>query len=69
MRPFALVRLEDVSGVSGTGVVAQGVEFSGGTTAMHWMVEPRSTAVYNSVSDLIATHGRGGKTQLRWLVW
>ena len=30
MNSFILRRLEDVSGVSGTGVVAEGVEFSNG---------------------------------------
>jgi hypothetical protein len=34
MRLFLLIRNEDVSGVSGTGIVAEGVEFSDGTVAM-----------------------------------
>jgi len=33
-RPFVLRRLVDETGVSGTGVVAEGVEFSDGTVAL-----------------------------------
>lgn len=36
-----ILRSEDVSGTSGTGVVAEGVEFSNGQVAIHWNPEPR----------------------------
>lgn len=37
MRKFTITRINDQSGVSGTGVVIQGVEFSSGHLAMHWL--------------------------------
>lgn len=64
---FVLVRDEDESGVSGTGVVAQGVEFSDGTCVLHWMTDYRSTAVYRNLEELEAIHGHGGKTRIVWL--
>lgn len=67
MRTFALIRHSDPSGVSGTGVVAQGVVFSDGTTVLRWMLDTRSTGVYESLADMIAIHGHGGQTEVRFL--
>jgi len=67
MRLFLLVRDEDVSGVSGTGIVAEGVEFSDGTVAMRWLRRPFSVAFYGSIRDVVAVHGHGGRTQVKWL--
>lgn len=64
MRVFNLVRNQDVSGVSGTGVVAQGVEFDDGTCAMRWLTGTASTAVYASLQDVETIHGHGGATQV-----
>ena len=64
---FVLDRAEDHSGISGTGIVAEGVMFSDGTSVLRWVVGLRSTAVYNSMDDLVAIHGHNGSTQVRWL--
>jgi hypothetical protein len=65
-RRFVLNRREDPSGTSGVGVVAEGVAFTDGTVALRWVVALRSTAVYNSVDDLIAIHGHDGATIVVW---
>lgn len=72
MRRFRLVRYQDASGVSGTGVVAEGVEFSSGQAALQWLrsaraERPGATSLYHGVEDVIAVHGHGGKTALIWL--
>lgn len=68
MRLFHLVRNEDESGVSGTGTVAEGVQFTDGACALRWLTFITSTAFYNSVEDLIAIHGHGGgRTLVEWL--
>lgn len=41
MRVFELERLEDVSGISGTGIVAQGVEFDNGKVCIAWGLPPK----------------------------
>ncbi len=67
MRLFTLERDEDVSGVSGTGTVAEGVEFSDGRVAMRWQVGvPRSTVIWDSIEDAITIHGHDGRTRLVW---
>lgn len=67
MRRFELIRTEDLSGVSGTGRVAEGVEFTDGTCAMRWCTELSSTAIYSTVGQLVAIHGHEGRTELRYV--
>lgn len=66
-RLFAMVRDEDESGVSGTGIVAEGVEFSDGTVAIRWRSHIKSTAIYESIRACSAIHGHGGKTKVVYL--
>lgn len=67
MRRFNLVRNEDESGVSGTGIVAQGIQFDTGKCAMAWLTNVSSVAIYESITDLEAIHGHGGKTVIEWI--
>lgn len=61
---FHLQRDADESGVSGTGRVADGVEFQDGTVVLRWLGSRASTVVYASIADVEAVHGHGGKTRL-----
>lgn len=67
MRRFELHRDHDPSGVSGTGVVAEGVEWSDGRAALHWLTAGGSTCVYDSTAHLQRIHGHGGATRVVWL--
>lgn len=67
MRRFRLVRKEDVSGVSGTGVVAEGIEFSDGTAVLRWLTMGGSTGVYGGVAHLVSIHGHNGATEVEFL--
>lgn len=64
-RAFRLERDEDESGVSGTGIVAHGVQFADGQCVL-WWPNHHSIAVYPSVSALVAIHGHNGKTRLEF---
>ena len=64
---FVLRRDDDESGVSGIGVVAQGVIFTDGVVALRWMGSRKSTAVYASIEDVEKIHGHGGKTKIVFL--
>jgi hypothetical protein len=66
-RVFALVRTADVSGVSGTGVVARGVQFADGTTVIRWESDHASTVVWDSLADAMAVHGHDGATTAVWI--
>jgi hypothetical protein len=64
-----LVRSEDVTGVSGTGVVAEGVLFSNGVVALQWTSEFPTSVVFHQrgMESVEAVHGHGGKTTIEWV--
>lgn len=66
-RRFELFRHTDMSGVSGTGVVAEGIQFSDGSVAVRWKGANPSTAAWDSLAGVIAVHGHNGATEIRWL--
>lgn len=67
MRRFVFNRIKDVSGLSGTGVVVEGVEFSGGWVALTWLSPLSSVSFYPNVKTAIEIHGHEGQTVLQWL--
>lgn len=67
MRRFNLERSEDVSGSSGIGIVAQGVEFDNGKCSMSWIQKYTSIGVYTSILELEYIHGHEGRTKVVWL--
>ena len=67
MRRFMLIRVEDLTGVSGTGEVAEGTVFSSGLAVIHWLREPYAMGVYQSLEDVITVHGHEGRTQLQFI--
>ena len=66
-RLFQLHRHRDVTGVSGTGVVADGVVWPDGTVAVRWRGERPSTVVWESLEDAMSRHGHDGNTIIHWL--
>lgn len=65
---FLLRRTEDVTGVSGTGVVAEGIQFSDGTVVVRWVTgDHRSTVLWPSIESVVAIHGHGGATVVQWI--
>lgn len=63
-RLFTLVRAEDVSGTSGTGVVAEGVEFSDGTCVVHWLSQMFSIEICDNLHVVEKIHGHEGRTKV-----
>lgn len=63
MRTFTMHRDLDVTGVSGTGVVAEGVIFDDGTTVVRWHGPRCSTVVWDTFMDAALVHGHGGATR------
>lgn len=67
MRKFYLRRLEDETGISGTGVVTEGYQYEvSGICVMRWLTETSSVAIYKSIDDVITIHGHQGKTVVEW---
>lgn len=64
---FHLLRKTDATGVSGTGLVAEGVRFSDGTCCVRWRTVYASTCTYASIEDVHHIHGHGGATVIDFL--
>ena len=64
MKIFYLKRTEDESGISGTGRVAQGFIFDNGKVAVTWLSDHPSVTIYDSIGEVHAIHGHGGKTEV-----
>ena len=60
IRTFTVARQYDETGVSGEGVVIEGVTLATGQCIAHWLFPPPrgSIAVFDSMSDFIAVHIR-----------
>ncbi len=67
MRRFEFHRAVDSTGTSGTGVVAEGIEFSNGQIAIHWISQLESVNVYANAKVADALHSHGGNTKIVWL--
>ena len=68
MRRFVLARHEDITGLSGVGIVAEGVEWRGGTADLHWVTEHETFVHWpGGVDAILAVHGHNGASVIRWL--
>lgn len=63
-RLFVLQRNEDVSGTSGLGVVAEGVEFSDGSCVLHWLSQYHSIEFCANLHVVEQIHGHEGRTKV-----
>lgn len=63
---YALVRDDDVSGVSGEGLICEVARFSDGHAALHWVKSkyPWTTPCPEGVDAIVEIHGHEGKTRL-----
>jgi hypothetical protein len=67
LRRFQLHRDQDASGVSGVGIVAEGVEFTNGMCALTWLTPTPCVNVYLSIKVVEHVHGHEGKTRVVFL--
>ena len=66
LRRFLLLREEDPTGISGTGIVAEGALLSDGRCVVHWLTDYASINIYDSTETMEALHGHDGKTRTIW---
>ena len=53
MKVFNIERQDDKTGLSGLGVVAQGVEFDDGTCVVRWMGKIKTTVMHDNMESII----------------
>lgn len=76
MRTFKFIRLQDLTGTSGTGHVASGTVLDDGRTEVRWECLAKladgtarkinTVTVFDCWTDAILLHGHGGRTVLIW---
>jgi len=66
MLTFRLVRHKDPTGVSGTGVVAHGVQFPSGRVVLEWRPPVDSITLHRNMEDVHKIHCHGGDTTVEW---
>ena len=72
MRPpigkrFIVRRIKDISGVSGTGYVAEGIQLHDNQCVLSWFGKFHSIEIHPSMEQLEAVHGHGGATLVEWI--
>jgi hypothetical protein len=65
-RLFHLQRDHDVTGVSGTGRVADGVLWPDGTVSLRWIGPRPSVVFWDRLEDAEHVHGHNGATRIVW---
>lgn len=68
LRKFVLHRHSDISGFSGTGIVAEGVEFTNGRVCMCWLSrQTHSLVIHENITEVEHVHGHNGATTVEWI--
>lgn len=67
MRNFILDRKQDITGISGTGIIAYGVQWTpGGLCDMYWL-GTKTTGQYPSIDSIKSTHCYNNNASVIWL--
>ena len=71
IRTFTVARRNDESGVSGIGVVIEGVQYATGQVVLHWLLPPPKggIAIFESLDDFIKIHIKPHPGNASILTW
>lgn len=67
---FEVHRHRDPTGLSGTGVVAEGVTFDDGRALTRWSGQTTGVHqidLWDRLDDILLVHGHGGATEIHWV--
>lgn len=64
---FVLLRHEDISGISGTGIVAEGVLFPRGNAVLEWQTDMSGIEFFDDIDKVLKVHGHDGATEVIWI--
>jgi hypothetical protein len=62
MKEFYLMRIEDESGISGTGIVAVVAMLPSGRCVLEWLGDEKTITMFESIEQIKRIHGHNGKT-------
>jgi len=65
VKPFYLLRKEDLTGTSGIGVVAMGAIFPSGQVFLEWIASNHvSWNMFDNIEDVKSINGHDGRTEV-----
>lgn len=68
MKLFKLDRTKDISGVSGTGIVAEGVIFSNGKVSLCWLGDKSTIVIYDNIKLVEQINCHNGNTKIIYYI-
>ncbi len=63
---FQLIRSVDSTGVSGTGIVADGCVFSNGKVCLCWRGALSSIVIHDNIDNIMKIHCHNGDTYVKY---
>jgi len=73
MKKFIMIRTNDISGVSGTGRVLDGVQFTNGKVAISWFgndkVKATSVTIWDNFEDFESVHVTSHPENQTKIIW
>lgn len=66
IRRFQLLRKTDVTGISGTGLVAVGAQLPTGRVVLEWRPPTVSLTLHENIENVVKIHCHAGATELHW---
>lgn len=69
-RVFQVIRHKDGKGISGTGLIIDGVVLSSGKVIIEWHSGNRSVSIFDSLNSFLAVHVKPkyeGENEFRWI--
>jgi hypothetical protein len=66
-RRFYLHRIVDHSGISGTGIVADGIQWPDASVTLCWRGDCSSIAHWRNAEHMLTVHGHNGATVIKWI--
>lgn len=72
-KKFVMIRVNDIGGVSGTGHVLDGIQFSNGKVVVMWLgksaVQASSIAIWDSFEDFMSVHVTSHPQNETKIIW
>lgn len=62
VKPFYMLRLEDVHGISGLGIVAVGAILPSGRAILEWLGQYKTETIFENIEQVNKIHSHQGKT-------
>jgi hypothetical protein len=64
IQPFYLNRITDITGTSGVGIVAIGVELPSGKCVLEWLSDEITETIFQDIDQVKRLHGHNGSTEI-----